>query len=1024
MAQGENNPSELRRIFDSLEAFVYVADMETYEVLYANRQLRQLVGDPEGKTCWRVLQKNQTGPCRFCTNHLLVNGAGTATGVHQWESRQVFDGRWLSLQDQAIRWDDGRLVRLQVATDISGRVATDKILRFLAESTSADGSIDFIRRALSRTAEFWGVRWAFAGLFTDKTRTTLRTLAFYDRGKFPPDITYLLSDAPCGQTASAKTVFVPENVSALYPNDLLLKALGVESYLAVTLDGDKGPEGLLVLMDSQPMQVPDSAQALLRSVASRVHGEIKRLRGSNELSRRDNILQALHKVSSRFIGTHSLQSTMPEVLRILGRATESNRVYLASNRHLEADALLVQQYQWLADGVPAGLAQQAPLTTRYHPELARWAEVLGNRGAVYGSVREFPASERLLFLPRGVNSMLVVPIFVAEQWWGLIGFESMDAGRHWSHTEIDALQSAADMVGAAIAQNRAQSELNFATNVYQNCLEGIVISDAEGRITRINPAFTRITGYEEGEIIGHNISTLRSDRHDEAFYREIADSLNSNGLWQGEVWSRRKNGEVYPQQTNITLSRDAVSQQVHRISLFNDISERKQYQDHIQHLALYDPLTDLPNRRLFEERLDQALRETRRKQNLTALLYIDLDNFKPVNDTFGHATGDHLLLEVTRRLRRVVREADTLARLGGDEFTVILHGLPNDEQSLSRVGDISDQIIEALIEPYNIDKHAINLSASIGVALFPKDASDRKELTLKADRAMYHAKESGRSTFKFYSEEIELRARRRLVLENRLKSALLRNELLVHYQPQVELESDRLIGLEALVRWQYGENRLLYPGEFIPLAENTGHIIPIGYWVIRTACSQLRRWHDQGMVHLRMTVNLSPRQLIHSHFTEQVRDILGETGVAPEALQFDTTEKILLSPDSRILETLEKLKKMGIRIALDDFGSGYSSLAQLKESPFDTIKMDASFIRNIPSNPEKSPLAAAIISLARGLKLRVIAEGVENPAQLEFLRQHHCDDVQGLMLGESLPAEKLHLLFRSEWQPQPSRLRF
>ncbi len=911
------------------------------------------------------------------------------------------------------------------ATDSPNQDKTEKILRFLAESVPAEQSGNFFRKALTQIAEYYGVRWAFIGLFSDQSRIVIRTRTFYDNGNFPPDITYLVADAPCEKVGQSKLEWVPAGVKEKYPNDLLLKALGVESYFGVSLEGCIGPLGVLVVMDDKPMEVADQSKSVLGSFAIRIAAELDRSTNSQELKRRDTILHAVTEISSRFLGTCSLQDCIYNVLKILGQATGASRAYLAQNQTLNGqESGIYPQQVWIAEGIQAQPGHRHPEKTPNYPQPARWARTLNDRSPIQGSVRDFPSTERRLFQDQGIKSLVVVPIFVDETWWGVIGFEDRLSERIRSDAEIEALQSAADMVGAAISHDRAEKELNFAASVYHNSLEAIMITDADDRIIRVNPAFSDITGYVEQEIVGRHVDTLRSGRHDPKFYQLIGDSLRQSGFWQGEIWSRRKNGEVYPQQMNISISKEKSGQSVHYIALFNDISDQKRYQTHIQHLALYDPLTDLPNRRLFQERLDQALRESGREKNLIALLYIDLDNFKPVNDTFGHATGDQLLRDVTGRLRNIVREADTLARLGGDEFTIILHGLPDDKHSLSRVGDIADQVIQALTETYQINKHDITLSASVGIALFPRDAATRKELILNADRAMYHAKECGKGNFKFYSEEMNKQARKRLILENRLRTALANQELQVHYQPQTDLESGRIIGLEALIRWEYTDKRLLYPDEFIPLAEDTGQIIPIGYWVIRTACNQLKQWRDRGFKRLTMTVNLSPRQLLQINFTEQVAKILRETGVSPELLEFDTTEKILLGRgrDSREIDTLTDLKKMGIHIALDDFGTGYSSLAQLRDCPLDILKIDGSFIGRIPQIPEASQLAAAIISLAHGLNLRVVAEGVESAAQLEFLRQQHCDGAQGLMLGDSLPPEKILLLLDPGWRPGLSRL--
>ena len=896
---------------------------------------------------------------------------------------------------------------------------TECALRFLAEVAPTDDVERFLRQALQRVAEYCGARWAFAGRFADASEDRIQSLVFYDNGHFPPNLTYMLADGPCAQAGRERMRLVPARVRETYPDDLLLKTLGVESFFGVTLDDGEGAQGLLVVMDPEPMPVDELTRSVLRSFSVRITAELDRMRSNAELRRRDHILSTVADISSRFLGGGQLRTGLHQVMSPLGDATGAERIWLVRNR--EDDPLTMEQeagWSWRRDGSTADLAFHG---RTYHPDFCDWEGRLAAGKVVRERLDRARAEARAFFGRQQIDSLLVVPVRVDDRWWGFVAFGTGDRAHHWSEAEIEAMQLAANLIGAAITHERDKQELTFATSVYDNSLEAIMITDAAGLITRVNPAFTRVTGYAADEVIGRSAGMLHSGRHDEAFYRSIEQQLERDGYWRGEIWSRRKDGEEYPQQMSISLSRDESRGTPCQIALFNDISEQKQYQEHIRHLALYDPLTDLPNRRLFQERLDQALRESRRKKNLVALLYIDLDNFKPVNDTFGHETGDRLLRQLTERLRGLIREADTLARLGGDEFTMILHELADSPQTFSRVGDIADRVISVVNRPFLIGGHDIHLTASVGIAFYPRDASNRKQLTLHADRAMYHAKDNGKNTFRFYSEAMDLQARKRLILEGRLRSALQRNELVVHYQPQSDLESGRIVGLEALVRWQYETTQQLLPEDFIPLAEETGEIIPIGYWIIRSACSQLREWHDQGFEPLTLTINISPRQLLQADFPDRVAEILEDTGVAATALEFDTTEKILGGAPAAI-RTLARLKEMGIHIALDDFGTGYSSLSQLQHSPLDVIKIDGSFIGQISGDSAVPSLAAAIISLARGLNLRVIAEGVESAAQLEFLRQHHCDRAQGLILGDSIPADKIPLLLSPGWRPVSSRI--
>ncbi len=915
-----------------------------------------------------------------------------------------------------------KFTRMAKADDNStpGNAERDQLqqaLRFLAESTPAHDLSSFLRDSLAQIARFYGARWAFVGLFAHQDRNAIKTLALYDNGHFPDNITYTLDNSPCAQVLEGKLELIPAGVREQFPHDLLLKTMAVESYFGVALDAPDGPLGILVVMDQAPMLVSRLSRSVLRSFSVRITAEIQRFQTNARLQQRNDILHAVTRLSSIFYNGCPLDDNIAPAMKLLGQATLADRVFLIRNRQSGNNERVMELVsEWITHDVPHQATAKVLHGLAYTNGLTHWERALKAGRILQHSVPDSTGIMTRL----AIEHLVAVPVFVEETWWGFIGFGRPRGTESWSTLEIEAMQTAAEMIGTAIAHDQAIKELNFAASVYENSLEAIMITDTDGRITRVNPAFTQVTGYSAEEIVGRDVSILHSDRHDAAFYEAIEQRLQQQGFWKGEIWSRRKSGEVYPQQTSISISLGCDRKVHHHIVQFTDISEQKRYQEHIQHLALYDPLTDLPNRRLFQERLDQALRESRRKENATALLYIDLDNFKMVNDTFGHATGDKLLLELTGRLRNMIRETDTLARLGGDEFTVILHALPDSPTILSRISEIAVQIIGLIKQPYHIEGHEALLSASVGIALYPKDSKNSNQLILHADRAMYHAKESGKNTYKFYSNAMDIQARKRHLMESRLRSALEKGEFLLHYQPQTDLESGRIIGLEALVRWQYDEQQLLYPADFIPLAEETGVIVDMGYWVLRTACNQLGKWHAQGFKHLAMTVNISPKQLLQTDFVEQVAGILRQAGVPPTCLELDTTEQILRQ-GALVTRTLTQLKEMGIRITLDDFGSGYSSLAQLRDSPLDAIKIDASFIDDIPNSPDASPLAAAIIALARALKLRVVAEGVESASQLEFLRHQNCDSAQGLMLGESLPADKMQLLLAPGWSPEISQ---
>jgi diguanylate cyclase (GGDEF)-like protein/PAS domain S-box-containing protein len=560
-------------------------------------------------------------------------------------------------------------------------------------------------------------------------------------------------------------------------------------------------------------------------------------------------------------------------------------------------------------------------------------------------------------------------------------------------------------------RKKAETRQLQAATVFSNSQEGIVITTAGHTITSINPAFTSITGYTEREALGRPMSMMKSGRQDRGFYAEMRKALETEGVWRGEIWNRRKNGEIYPQWLAISAVRDSSGAVINYVGIFTDISQIKQSQAQLEQLAHYDPLTGLPNRLLAHSRLQHAIDRAQRRKTRVAVLYIDLDRFKNVNDSLGHPAGDALLGLVTARLLRRLRQEDTLARLGGDEFMLVLEDLvePGDPIPVAQL------LLNLLEQPFMIDDlHEVFLGASIGVSLYPDDAHSVTEMIQHADAAMYLAKESGRNTFRYYTEELSRQASERLGLETRLRRALERNEFTLHYQPQLDITSNRLIGLEVLARWQPPGEAMVSPARFIPIAEETGMIRAIGAWVLEQACRQMRAWLDAGLPELRLAVNLSGRQFQAQDLVAQVGQILARTGMPPHLLELELTESIVMQHASESIAHLQALKALGLQLSVDDFGTGYSSLAYLKRFPIDKLKIDRSFVDGLPDDVDDREIAAAIIAMARSLKLQVLAEGVETREQLEFLRSRGCDSYQGYLYSPPVPADQVELLLRRQ----------
>jgi diguanylate cyclase (GGDEF)-like protein/PAS domain S-box-containing protein len=592
-----------------------------------------------------------------------------------------------------------------------------------------------------------------------------------------------------------------------------------------------------------------------------------------------------------------------------------------------------------------------------------------------------------------------------------------DGQARWVHT-IGRQRIAAEgridgMVGIVLdidARKQAEERLRLSAAVIDSTRDGVVVTDLDARMIAVNRAYCEITGYDEGELLGRNPRMLQSGRHDTRFYRDMWDSLTGGGHWQGEIWSRRRNGEVYPEWLTISVVRDEGGCPRHYVGVVTDITRLKQTEAELARLAHYDPLTGLPNRLLAQSRLDFAIERAEHEGRRLALLFIDMDRFKTVNDSLGHQVGDELLCAVGGRFRKATGDADTVARLGGDEFLVIVENVGNARAA----ADVARDLLGCLSAPFLLPSgHEVFVDASIGISLFPEDGSTATDLVRSADAALYRAKDLGRNTFHFYTASLVDAASDRLELEGRLRRALARDEFVVHYQPLLECETSAIVGVEALVRWQPPGEPMVYPGRFIELAEETGLIGALGDWVLETACRQVQRWRRSGSPDLRLSVNMSARQLRQPEFPDRVTRILSDTGLDPDALELEITESMLMEHGSMVVGTLHALRSLGVRVAIDDFGTGYSSLAYLKRLPLDTLKIDRSFVADIPSHEGGAEIAAAIIALAHTLHLEVLAEGVENQAQLNFLKAQSCDYFQGFLISPGVSAEELAARFLS-----------
>ncbi|MGY8626983.1 EAL domain-containing protein [Chromobacterium violaceum] len=567
-----------------------------------------------------------------------------------------------------------------------------------------------------------------------------------------------------------------------------------------------------------------------------------------------------------------------------------------------------------------------------------------------------------------------------------------------------------------ISEKRAAEErVQLAAKVFENTVEGIMITDADRRIRSVNRAFTEITGYTQHEVLGQKTSILSSGRHDEPFYEQMWQSIAEHGSWQGELWNRRKNGEVYPEWLAINAVRNSLGEITHYVAIFSDLTERKAADERIQFLAHFDVLTSLPNRIHMQDRVELAIHNAVRDNQRLALLLLDLDRFKTVNESLGHSAGDTLLQVAADRIKSVMAPGEMLARQGGDEFIILLPVISDPGEAALA----AERVRDVFANPIELHNHVLTITPSIGISVYPDDGRDYETLVRNADAAMYHAKSSGRNSYKFYTADLNARAREILAIESQLRFALERDEFVLHYQPQVEMESGRIVGAEALIRWNHPSLGLLGPVRFIQVAEERGFIVQIGNWVIAEATRQLVEWRRAGLPELTLAINLSALQFRQPDLALQVKQALESSGLPGHALDIEVTESIIMEDAQATIQTIDNMKNMGLRLSIDDFGTGYSSLSYLKRFKADKLKIDRSFVRDIPQDADDSAIARAIINMAKNLNMQVVAEGVETMEQWQFLEQEGCDFVQGYLIAKPLPADDFaELLHKDSLLPQ------
>ena len=689
-----------------------------------------------------------------------------------------------------------------------------------------------------------------------------------------------------------------------------------------------------------------------------------------------------------FVSTYTDVTASKQTERQLEALLEEHRA-IFDNAHVGIayiqDRVVLRCNQRMAEmyGYADPEALAGNTTALLYPSIAAWRE---NGRILYRRLKEHGFSEDEVLQRRSDGSPL---------WCYRVG-RPLDptmpqGGSIWVYSDVT-------------RQRQQKEQLELARTVFDHSSEALVICDADNRIVSVNRAFASITQYGADEVVGKSPSVLKSGRHDREFYRAMWDTLLADNRWEGEIWDRRKNGEIYPKWLSISVVRDESGAIVNFIAAFADITRRRQEEERAQFLARHDALTGLPNRSCLRERFDQAAEHALHTGRPLALLLLDLDHFKRVNDSLGHPVGDALLIAVAERLRGALYGTDIISRQGGDEFVSLLEHMGRDEEIIA----VARKIEDSLEAPVEIDGHVLSTSFSIGVAVYPDDGRDFDTLLQKADTAMYHAKESGRGTFSYFDEKMNTKATEHLVLHGRLRQALGRDEFRLFYQPQIELHDGRIYGAEALLRWIPHDGEAVGPDRFIPVAEESGLILPFGEWVIHQAFRQARRWQDAG-IPLRLSINISGLQIYRTDLIATLAAVQRDVGVPPTRIELELTESTLMEDVAVARDVLAALKSCGYSVAIDDFGTGYSSLAYLKKFPLDKLKIDRSFITDLCTNLEDQAIARSVIQIAHSLNLQVVAEGVETAEQCALLRRHGCHKGQGYLFGRPVPANELVL---------------
>ena len=731
-----------------------------------------------------------------------------------------------------------------------------------------------------------------------------------------------------------------------------------------------------------------------------------------ELQSRDRLLEAISRSLDFLIAPGEFGRSVVRVLQTIGEAMDVDRAYIFTNHPHTRTGLPAHsmRFEWAAEGVTQEIDNPDMQDLPYADFPSFWYDRLGQGLPVVARPRELGGESRRLLESQGIKSLLLVPIMMRGGFMGFVGLDDCRTERHWATSQVTALLAAAASLGNAFDRQDTEEALEhnrrLLSSITDNISEGIYRSTPAGHLAYVNTALATMFGYESSDEMMripapiHYVSPARR--------KELRNIVDRDGSYRDEeVEFLRRDGSRFVALNSAVEVFDEVEGVTYLDGVISDITERKEAENKINYLAHYDTLTGLPNRSLLRDRMDQAIAKARRDKTYLAVLFIDLDRFKNVNDSLGHAVGDRILEDVAKRLKKETRADDTVSRQGGDEFIVLVPGI----EEANQAANVATKLLQALGKPYRIGNHELHVTPSIGISLYPNDAEDMDELIRNADAAMYQAKERGRYNFQFFTHDLSVQAWERLSLENQLRRAIQRKDFVLYYQPQVSLETGEIVGVEALVRWRH-EGHLISPDVFIPVAEQTGMVIEIGDWVLHEACRQAKAWQDEGLPPVPVSVNLSPLEFRQRDIQAHIQEVLLETGLSADMLELELTEGTVMEEVEESVKMLGKLSRLGVGLCIDDFGTGYSSLSYLKRFPIDKLKIDQSFVSDIPDDSDDAAITGAVIDMGHNLNMRICAEGVETREQLQFLRDRGCQEMQGFLFSKPVPAREMEKMLR------------